>query len=980
MPNQPPAVGQEFQLADHRVQVELPRAPQLSELFFNQFDSKLNWITATCSLVTVFYWWTSEQTTWYARLSLSFVSNLLLHLTISGVYALCFAARQPPSESKNDLQTSNLKTNEEQTNEAAHRASSHSPDDKSDKKQGDQSKRTKRRDWLNHILAEIWPRICSNYKWDNLESDQSLGRFICLNKLNLTKTRAPTVEQVNLVNRLDTPNGQMIVLDLAVQIDWQTSDNENLLSLSISDLQFTISNLHSIAGRLRLRLCLHYVGRRSKGKLYKLNVSLLERPEIRQYETSGAAYLLQVFNLHLAFIDWLVANFLLFPRSLLFLLDKHFFELDTLTERLRNESFLDLDLDDLSSLALQHKSIGFFEQLAGENVGQIEEPDLNRPSRANKEKMRPKNETKTVEREQHQKFSNLSADKKMAKEVVQVKENKTKEQFGEKVKAKEPLEGTKAKETLEKKKSKETGRSEQRRSDQVKGSEKVRGSEQVKASEQRRGSQQRRRSEPLRSTRSVRRTPDQQMGDEHSNRLKLFQKALNRSLKSRIARYVLHTSVMYSLNVPKAFGPVLANSSYFVRIRIGDLQLTTNSHLTKEPVPVLVLYWMQSFMVAASRLNWPVYLAVLVGQRSQQANGQSNKQEADKMTADQTIPDSYLYWQTEHFTGKRQFAGPVERGAVQKRSLPKLKECFEIKLTDNLEQFLTTHNLNGRLYTVEDEISKCRVTVRFSVFNLRIYRTSSANKPVNKLPAYKLPIYKSPVYKPPDLKIQEHPNKLADTVIGLPVGVLSLFISHLTNVQFISDRSKEMVEPFCWLSVRSSAQEHLFRSQVVGNQPYSFRQGAFLLVFRPAIERLQFKVYFAKGKRSKARSSTKETGQAAEPVNLVNASSPLLATAMAAFHQPISVKAEQQPGEPTAEEPPPFDRIKSDFQSLAWCSLTLGSPAEPRYEKLKLNGALKDAHLHVYHCYSKTVNAKRLAPIMIDSEQTCLNYIEDAAQ
>ena len=76
--------------------------------------------------------------------------------------------------------------------------------------------------------------------------------------------------------------------------------------------------------------------------------------------------------------------------------------------------------------------------------------------------------------------------------------------------------------------------------------------------------------------------------------------------------------------------------------------------------------------------------------------------------------------------------------------------------------------------------------------------------------------------------------------------------------------------------------------------------------------------------------------------------------------------------------------MKNDFESLAWCSLSLGALCDrlrpPRYEKIKLNGSLSNAYLHVYHCYGETMNAKRLLPIMIDSEQTCRNHIQDAAQ
>ena len=820
-------------------------------------------------MVTAFYWWTADQIVWPGRLLLSFACSFVLHLVASGLNAFCQRSIEVCDDEKKDGTKKVRKKDRARKNETSS-DSDRQPAGNEKSELGNPPKelnQIKHHEWLNRFLKEIWPRFASNCKLNDSESGTPLARLVCSNKLNLSKTPPPIVERASLVNRLDTSNGQVVVLDLIVTIDWSTPDNETLLSLSLANLQFTISSLHSIAGRLRLRVCLHY--RRPNSKLYKLNVSLLEQPIIRRYETSGAAFLLHFFNLHLTCIRWLIANYLLFPRTLLLV---ETYSLDSLTELLRTDTFL--DLDDLKSLTLQHANL--FEPLPESTERDIQVS----ATTMQQSKVLSKQETKTVvEKHSERDLADKNLDKKDKKleKKLDKELSKTKEQ-------------NKTKETVtEKHRSKESERPEQARSD-----------------------------------RSIK-----QRTGEKLDKLKAFQKALNRSLKNKIARYVLHLTVMYSLNVPKApLNVVLASPSYFVRIRIGDLKLTTNSALIKEPV----LCWMQSFMVAACRPNWSVYLAILVGQSGQQTNDKQEK------TANRT----YLP------TDKQ------EAGQVEQRKRPNLRECFEIQLTDNLEQFLAAYN--GRLYGVEDEASKCRVTVRFSVFNLT------------------LPIYKTPSLTFRSSRKQEHLNEQLDefndvlTSIGLPVGVLSLFISHLSSIEFISDRNKDGADQFCWLVVRSGAQEHLFRSRTVGNEQCVFGQSCFLLLFRPAVERVQFKVYFA---RSKPTTRRKGGGQTTEPT--VN-----LSTTLAALHQPISVQTEQQPSEPLGEESL-MDRLKNDYQSLAWCSLSLGEES-PRYERIKLNGCLTDAYLHVYSCYGQTMNAKRLLRVMIDSEQTARNFIQEAPQ
>ena len=795
-----------------QVQVELSKVPKLSELLCNQFVSKIHWITATCSLITIIYWWTT-QFDWYLRVVLSFACNLILHLLISCFYGRYFDQfnHRPITADTRTVngvdETDSLFENVELGNERPN-----------------ESRTIKRKEWLNRFLNEIWPRLCSNCKLDKLEHGQPIGRFLFLNKLNLTKTRTPTIEKINLINRLDTSNGQVIILDLIVHLDWSTIDNENLVSLSIYNLQFTISNLHSLATRLRLRIALHYLNKELDKSLYKVTLTLLDLPVIRNYETSGAAYILYFFNLHLTFVYWIIKNFLIFPRTLVFVLNKHVFNLDSLIDKLKDGPLIDLDLDDLTSLSIQNDGMDFFDDLIAE---QDVQPVASRASNT----------------------SNLN------------EANKSQDQSKE-----------------HPNRSRESDRPEIFKSD----------------------------------NKSVKEYLDQ---TNEFSKIKLFKDAFSRSLKNKIAKYLLHTSVMYGVNVPLPKGlNSLANVSYFVRVKFGDFKFITNSHSAQEPV----LYWMQSFMLALSRLNAPVYLAILVDQVDQ-----ANQPEVKKATNLINLTESI---------GKR---APLEQ-ADRTLFSAKLKECFEIKLTDNFEQFLNSHHINGRLYTVEDEHSKCRLTVRFSVFNLRLPANQRGQSILNETVA----------------------NETL-SISGLPVGVLSLFISHLTGIEFVSNLNKQSLEQFCRLSVRSSSQNHVFRSLNIGNEQH-FKQNCFLVIFNPAIERIQFRLYFARHKSGSSSSGGGgKEGQTHDQTDAERPSTQFLTT----------LTTNQLPAD---ERPSDSSHILKDFQSLASCNLYLTlDKLRPQYEKIKLNGCLKDCYLHVYYCYSEISRSRRLKRIMQDSEQTC---------
>ena len=810
------------QLDEDQILIELSKAPQFSDLLFNQFLSKIHWITVTCSLVTILYWWTKEQLHWSLCLILSFTCNLILHLFVSCFYTL--DQKQQQQQEHQFVTELNKREDVNLSDELLK-----------------ESRTIKHKEWLNRFLNELWPRACLNCKMDFQEKGKQIGSCFFLNKLNLSKTQTPKIEKIALANRLDTSNGQIIILELLATIDWSTINNENLISLSIYNLQFTISNLYSIACKFKVRICLHYLNKQLNNSLYKINLTLIDLPVIKQYEVSGAAYLLYFFNLHLTFVYWLINNFILFPRTLMFVLNKNVFDLDHLTDKLKTNSFIDqIDLDDFKNLSLQCNNIDFLDELIFQgNAEQIK-------------------------------------DILISNKLIRL-EKDSKEAFNDEVKA---------------------------------------------AFEQKRL--------------LLKKPSEQQTSSEEINKIKLFQDAFSVSLKNKIANYILHLTVMYGLNVPipkQLNCDSIANLSYFVRIRYGDFKFITNSHVYHEPV----LYWMQSFVLASSKLNSPVYLAILVNQINDETANQPIKPDLIPNLA-KANPTSVTSFNKEQIIKK---AVADEELAANR----KLKECFEIKLTDNLEQFLNSHNLNGRLYTFEDEISKCRLTIRFSVFNL-------------KMPNYKI----QNLFVDRCLFNEES----SLTSSALPLGVLNLFISHITNIDFISNFDRQSLDQFGWLSVRTFSQHHLFRSLNIGNEQ-AFKQNCFLIIFNPVIESIQFKLYFASKSSSDPQKPTKS-----KTINLdstIKTNPQFLITPLTA----LNPQADQQ--QQKLDEPFDAIRLKNDLKTLAKCNIFINlKKLKPQYEIIKLYGSLKDSYLHLFYCYSEIVNSKRILRIMLDSEEAGQNY------